>query len=149
VLSSIKQTPGLGFREIMRITGLSQAAVANHTRNLQDHGKLIMLKDGRATRFYPGDIPPEECLILAQLRNPTVIRIANFLMQNKDVTFREIVGIANRTPSTVSDHLAKLRHARLVTVDSRGSYKLYNIADRKRLTTTINKYLDKRNETSG
>lgn len=62
------------------------------------------------------------------LSNPKRLEILN-LLREQEVPVEELVKVLGATKANVSQHLALLRHAKLVTVHKIGQNSFYNIID--------------------
>jgi len=85
-------------------------------------------------RFHPmPDIPhPEDTLHVSELfkalADPTRVRLVQLLHQ-KPSSVNELVEALGLPQSTVSRHLATLRHAHVVTADRQGTSMHYRLSD--------------------
>lgn len=67
--------------------------------------------------------------VLGILSDPTRIRIVLALRQADELSVNALADIVDRKPSGVSQHLARLRLARMVTTRPDGTSVLYRLAD--------------------
>jgi DNA-binding transcriptional ArsR family regulator len=68
-------------------------------------------------------------------------RIVQFLLNQGQSTFNEIVNYTNRAPSTISWHLNKLKNAELITSNMHDSKPHpYKIRNKNRVAKIISKY---------
>ena len=63
-----------------------------------------------------------------------------FLLEQGQSTFKDVVNYTNRAPSTISWHLSKLENAELITNDHHGKHSPYKIRNRNYVTSIISKY---------
>src|SRR5690625_6903742 len=75
--------------------------------------------------------------VLGILSDPTRVRIVLALRQAEELPVNALAEIVEKTPSGVSQHLAKLRMARLVTTRRKGTSVLYRLADEHALAVVI------------
>lgn len=55
ILDAVRKNPGLGVRELARLTGHSGVTVSKHLAQLRSVGKVVALRDGaRLCHFAPG-----------------------------------------------------------------------------------------------
>jgi predicted transcriptional regulator len=59
LLRHINNTPGIRYRELLRLTGLSNGALAYHLRGLEKSSQIRVdrQKERRTTRYYLINIP--------------------------------------------------------------------------------------------
>lgn len=80
------------------------------------------------------DLAAEVLTILAE---PTRVRIVLALRQAEELPVNALAEIVEKTPSGVSQHLAKLRMARMVTTRRQGTSVLYRLVDEHALAVVI------------
>ena len=87
-------------------------------------------ENNRATAYYPKNINATELHIIGNLRNNIDRRIVQYLLDQGQSTFYDIVNHSQRAPSTISWHLNRLRNEKLITSNSRNgklhAYKIIN-----------------------
>lgn len=67
--------------------------------------------------------------VLSLLSDPTRIRLVLALHAAAELSVSELAEVVGRNPSGVSQHLARLRMARMVTTRQDGTKVLYRLAD--------------------
>ncbi len=67
--------------------------------------------------------------VLALLSDPTRIRLVLVLDRARELSVGELAAAVGKAPSAVSQHLARLRMARMVTTRQDGTRVLYKLAD--------------------
>lgn len=67
--------------------------------------------------------------VLGLLADPTRIKIVLALQQADELPVNALAEIVSKKPSGVSQHLARLRMARMVTTRQEGTSVLYRLAD--------------------
>lgn len=75
--------------------------------------------------------------VLGLLSDPTRIRIVLGLRQAEELPVNALAEIVGKKPSGVSQHLARLRMARMVTTRHEGTSVLYRLTDEHALTLVI------------
>lgn len=75
--------------------------------------------------------------VLVMLSEPTRIRIVLALRQADELPVNALAEIVGKKPSGVSQHLAKLRMARMVTTRHRGTSVLYRLTDEHALAVVV------------
>lgn len=72
--------------------------------------------------------------VLGLLSDPTRIRIVLALRQVDELSVGEIADLVDKKPSGVSQHLARMRMARMVTTRQIGTSVLYRLTDEHALS---------------
>jgi DNA-binding transcriptional ArsR family regulator len=67
--------------------------------------------------------------VFALLADPTRVRIVLALRDIEELSVNHLADIVDRPPATVSQHLAKMRMARMVTTRQHGNRVFYRLAD--------------------
>ncbi len=108
LLKIITKNPGIGYREIQKISGMPNGTLTNFLSNLEKDSKILVRRSTRRANYFPKHIPPEKHLTLINLRKETTKQIILFLVNNKRGTFSEIKNISNKSNSTISITLTNL-----------------------------------------
>ncbi|HZA61587.1 MAG TPA: ArsR family transcriptional regulator [Nitrososphaeraceae archaeon] len=69
-------------------------------------------ENNRATAYYPKNINATELHIIENLRNNIDRRIVQYLLDQGQSTFYDIVNHSKRAPSTISWHLNRLKNGK-------------------------------------
>ncbi|WP_120006376.1 ArsR/SmtB family transcription factor [Nesterenkonia muleiensis] len=75
--------------------------------------------------------------VLGILSEPTRIRIVLALRRTDELPVNSLAEIVGKTPSGVSQHLARLRMARMVTTRQEGTSVLYRLTDEHPLAVVV------------
>jgi predicted transcriptional regulator len=135
----VGKAPGIRYREFLRMTGLSNGVLSYHLAALERDKLIRIERHGRITRYYPADIPEKESKVLGYMRHGSVRKAMVFLLENEYCTFKEIVEIMGKAPSTVSAHLKRLKDAGIVSVRY-GETNLYRLVDATLVSEILSKY---------
>ncbi|HKI06951.1 MAG TPA: winged helix-turn-helix domain-containing protein [Nitrososphaeraceae archaeon] len=88
-------------------------------------------ENNRATAYYPKNINATELHIIENLRNNIDRRIVQYLLDQGQSTFYDIVNHSKRAPSTISWHLTRLKNGKVVTSASHnGKPQVYKIINK-------------------
>jgi predicted transcriptional regulator len=138
----INNIPGIRYRELLRLTALSNGVLAYHLNGLEKTSRIRVdrQRENKATRYYSISIPTQESDILRQLRNNVPRQIIKFILDHDLCTFNEIEEHLAKAASTVSWHLKRLKEAGLISVKYGGEYQLYHIMNPELVSEVIYKY---------
>lgn len=90
---------------------------------------MRMNAENEASRLVSAEDIALAAEVLALLSDPTRIRLVLALEAATEMSVGELAATVDRAPSSVSQHLARLRMARMVTTRHEGTRVLYKLAD--------------------
>jgi predicted transcriptional regulator len=141
LLKHIEQTPGIRYRELLRVTGFVNGVLTYHLAALEKANIIKVDRQSRATRYYPANISDSYSSVLKFIRHEPIREILIFIMEHDMCTFQEIVEHTGKAASTVSTHLKRLKDADIVSV-RRGEYlQLYQVAKGELVAEVLSKYM--------
>src|SRR5919197_225202 len=118
ILKCIYENPGIRYREILKLTGISNGVLEYHLKILEGSYKIINVDrhKSKTTRYYPLYFEPSnESEVLCHIRNDTTVkRIILFILDHSLCTFNQIVQYTKKAPSTISWHLKKLKQSGMI-----------------------------------
>jgi predicted transcriptional regulator len=137
----INGQPGIRYRELLRVSGLSNGVLTYHITNLEKSGRIIADRNNnnKTTRYYSNNIPIEETDIIGHIRNNAARQIILFILEHDSCTFNEIIEYTKKAPSTISWHLKRLKDAGIISVYY-GEYQLYKVTNREVVAEVLYKY---------
>jgi predicted transcriptional regulator len=141
ILKQIDKSPGIRYRELLRLTGLTNGGLEYHLKILEKSHKVkVDRHDGRRTRYYPLNISSHESHILGCVRNNVARQIVYFILIHDLCTFGEIVEHIRKAPSTVSWHLKRISEAGIISISYGQEYQLYTIVNNNLVKDVLFKY---------
>lgn len=141
LIEFITDAPGIRYRELLRLTGLSNGVLSYHLDVLTKNGRIKNKKTNqRVTRYYPNGFSDEESDIIAVLRQETSRKIIQFIIENPYCTFNEIVDYCGKVPSTISWHLSKLKESDILEILKRKNTSVYTIKKYDKINEIIEKH---------
>ncbi|MGB7952508.1 MAG: winged helix-turn-helix transcriptional regulator [Candidatus Nitrosopolaris sp.] len=130
LLKRINNSPGIRYRELLRVTGFSNGVMAYHLKKLENSKRIkVSRSHRRSTRFYPLSIAARELRVIEFIRRRTARQIVRFLLQDDSRTFKDIVQFTKKVRSTVSWHLSRLREGGIISVGV-GRNQTYRLKNR-------------------
>lgn len=149
LLHYIDRHPGIRYRQLLRLTRLSNGVLSYHLAELEGSKCIKVDRRIRVTRYYPLRISAEISKIIGCIRNTVSRQIVSLLSQNNGCTLGEIAAFTNKAPSTVSWHIQRLVKAGILSKASvlkldGLNYKssIYHISDRELIEKVLNTYLE-------
>lgn len=141
-LTHIKQYPGIRYRQLLRLTGLSNGGMSFHLKKLRKSKLVKAKKLGYNTiRYYPVAVKTTESDILDHLLNSTRRKIILFLLEHSNCRFKEIVHYIDRAPSTTSFQLRRLEHTGIISILRLDrNNQLYRLKNKARIVRIVSKY---------
>ena len=142
LLTHVNNMPGIRYRELLRLTGLSNGVLAYHLSGLEKSSQIRVdrQKENRTTRYYSISIPTQESDILRQLRNDVARQIIKLMLGHDLCTFNEIVEQLHKASSTTSWHLKRLKEAGMISVKYVEGCQLYQIMNPELMSDVLYKY---------
>lgn len=141
LLRYINGNPGIRYRELLRLSNLTNGALAYHLALLEksDRIQVDRNENKKMTRYYSNNIPIQETNIIGYTRQDATRQIVLFVLENDLCTFDEVVEHTKKAPSTISWHLKRLKEAGIISVQH-GQYHLYHVTDREMVAEVLRKY---------
>lgn len=137
----VGKTPGIRYRELLRLTDLANGTLEYHLKILERTHKItVRRRDGRRARYYPIDIPPDESHILEYIRNKVARQIVLLILENDLCALSEILKNIKKAPSTLSWHLKRLCESGIVSLNHGQEFQLYKVVNGKILSDEVYKY---------
>ena len=140
IFSEIKNNPGIRFRELMKKVGITNGVMSYYLRKLEQNESVWIERTPRVTRFYSSDLSEDEAKLVKRLRQETPKKILVTLVENDQLTFKEIVLKIAKSPSTTSFYLSQLVKENIINTSKSASVKIYFSAEKKRIANLIGEY---------
>lgn len=140
LMKNIEQTPGIRYRELLRLTGLVNGVLSYHLSALERTNLIKVNRESRITRYYPVNVSDKESAILKFVRHEPIRQILLFILEHNMCTFNEIVDHTGKAPSTVSSHLKRLRGAGIILIRHGEYHQLYRVAEGDLIAEVLSKY---------
>ena len=140
LMKQIEQTPGIRYRELLRLTGLVNGVLTYHLAALERANVIKVIRESRMTRYYPVSVSDKESAILKFIRHEPIRQILLFILEHDMCAFTEIVDHTRKAPSTVSSHLKRLREAGIVLIRHGEYHQLYRVAESELVAEVLSKY---------
>jgi predicted transcriptional regulator len=145
IVQFVNDTPGIRYRELLRITKVSNGVLSYHLNMLDSTGKIRVHRvNNRVTRYFSHDISDIESNVIGLLRQNTTRKILVYILEHGPCTFNDIVNYTKKVPSTVSWHLSRLKDANIINVVRYKQNELYNYyeikIDKLKLENLLSKY---------
>jgi predicted transcriptional regulator len=141
LLHFISENPGIRYRELLRLSNLSNGVLAYHLSLLEksDRIQVDRNENKKMTRYYHNNIPITEANIIGRIRHDASMQIVSFILENDLCSFNEVVEHTKKAPSTISWHLKRLKEAGIISIQY-GHYHLYHVTDREVVAEVLHKY---------
>jgi DNA-binding transcriptional ArsR family regulator len=140
LMKQIEQTPGIRYRELLRLTGLVNGVLTYHLAALERANVIKVIRESRMTRYYPVSVSDQESAILKFIRREPIRQILLFVLEHDMCTFNEIVDHTQKAPSTISSHLMRLREAGVILIRHGEYHQLYRVAESELVAEVLSKY---------
>ena len=92
IVKYVNEIPGIRYRELLRMTGLSNGVLSYHLRSLDNSGKILANRvNNRVTRYFSYDVSTHESHIIGLLRQETTRKIILYILENGMCEFNNIM----------------------------------------------------------
>ena len=142
IFGFIDKNPGIRYRELIRLAGISNGVLTYHLGMLEKFGEIRVERKSnkRVTRYFTVNIPKEDSDIISCFRSKVIRNIVFFVIKNDLCTFNEIVDNAGKAPSTISWHVKKLREARILHMIHGNDRIFYSIRNKAIINRILSEY---------
>jgi predicted transcriptional regulator len=142
IVKCVNEIPGIRYRELLRITGISNGVLSYHLNLLDNSGKIRVNRvNNRVTRYFSYDVSLHETYVIGLLRQETSRKIIMYILEKGTCGFNDIIIHTRKVPSTISWHMARLKAANIVKVRKQNEFIYYEIGmDRLILQDLLSKY---------
>src|ERR671919_1787781 len=140
LMKHIEDTPGIRYRELLRLTGLVNGVLTYHLSALERANVIKVNRESRITRYYPLGVSDKESAILKFIRHEPIRQILLFILERDMCTFNEIVDHTGKAPSTVSSHLKRLKEVGIVLIRHGEYHQLYRVVERDLIAEVLSKH---------
>src|ERR671931_427949 len=126
LLLHINENQGIRYRELLRLTDLSNGVLTYHLTLLEKSDQIKVERNiqRKTTRYYTNSISAEEIDVIGYIRHGATRQIILFILEHDLCSFNVIVEYTKKAPSTISWHLKRLKEAGIISVQY-GQYQLY------------------------
>ena len=142
IVKCVNEIPGIRYRELLRITGISNGVLSYHLNLLGNSGKIRVNRvNNRVTRYFSYDVSLHETYVIGLLRQETSRKIIMYILEKGTCGFNDIIIHTRKVPSTISWHMARLKAANIVKVRKQYEFNYYEIGmDKLILQDLLSKY---------
>ena len=142
IVKYVNEIPGIRYRELLRMTELSNGVLSYHLRLLDNSGKIRVNRvNNRITRYFSYDVSTHESHIIGLLRQETTRKIILYILEHGACGFHDIMIHTKKVPSTISWHMTRLKATNIVKVRRQNEFNYYEIGmDKVILQDLLSKY---------
>lgn len=142
LLTHITNTPGIRYRELLKISEFSNGVLSYHLTGLEEAGlvKVERKQARKITRYYPCNISENESVILSYLRHPTLREIILFILDKRQCNISDIVNYTGKAISTISLHIGYLKDEGIISTQRNGQILLHRLANPELVADVATKY---------
>ena len=140
IIYEIKSNPGIRFRELMKQIGVTNGVMSYYLQKLEQSESVWAERTPRVARFYTSDLSADEAKLVKRLRQETPKKILVALVENEQLTFKELTAKICKSPATTSFYLSQLVKDNIVATSKSDFVKVYFNVERKRIANIIEEY---------
>jgi predicted transcriptional regulator len=148
LISIIEKNPGIRYRELLRLTNLSNGVLTYHLTELASSNIINVERRRGVTRYYSVQISSDETRVISHIRNVISRKILLLLIERGSCTLSEIAVLTNKAPSTISWYLQRLLDANIIkkksTISEGVFYKsrFYEVVNKILVLDILSKYVE-------
>jgi predicted transcriptional regulator len=148
LINIIEKNPGIRYRELLRLTNLSNGVLTYHLTELAGSNIINVERRRGVTRYYSVQISSEETKVISHIRNVISRKILLLLIERGSCTLSEIAIVTNKAPSTISWYLQRLLDANIIkkksTISDGVFYKsrFYEVVNKILVLDMLSKYVE-------
>src|SRR5918996_4520046 len=140
-LKHINNKPGIRYRQLLRKTNLTNSVLSYHLKILERSKKIRVhrIRYG-LTSYYPKGTRMIDWIVIEYLSNSVFLQLIKLMLKKKGFSkFMELQRHIDRSPSTTSWYIKKLKAAKIISVSANRPYK-YSVINKARISRMISKY---------
>ena len=148
LINIIEKNPGIRYRELLRLTNLSNGVLTYHITELAGSNIINVERRRGVTRYYSVQISSEESKVISHIRNVISRKILLLMIERGSCTLSEIAVLTNKAPSTISWYLQRLLDANIIkkkSTSSDGVYyksRFYEVVNKILVLDMLSKYVE-------
>jgi len=148
LINIIEKNPGIRYRELLRLTNLSNGVLTYHLTELSGSNIINVERRRGVTRYYSVQISSEESRVISHIRNLISRKILLLMIERGSCTLSEIAVLTNKAPSTISWYLQRLLDANIIkkkSTSSDGVYyksRFYEVVNKILVLDMLSKYVE-------
>ncbi|HJT83423.1 MAG TPA: winged helix-turn-helix domain-containing protein [Nitrososphaeraceae archaeon] len=128
IIQYINDSPGIRYRELLKINDLSSSSLSYHLKLLIDSKRInVYRSNDRVTRFFSPDVSISYYNLIGLLRQYTCRKIVLYILKYEPCRFKDIVKYIHKAPSTIAWHLSRLIDTNIIKMYIQNDIKYYKI----------------------
>ena len=137
---TIEKFPGLHFRELQRLNNLAIGNLDYHLNYLEKNNLIKVEKSTANKRFYPLGLNDHERNILGILRQKNFRAIILKLLEEQNLTHKDITTYLQISPSSVTWYLTQLTEKNILVSSEKDKRKFYRLKDETEIIKVLITY---------
>ncbi|MGC1133596.1 MAG: hypothetical protein WA941_12300, partial [Nitrososphaeraceae archaeon] len=141
LLRYINNIPGIRYKQLLRKMNLTNGVLSYHLRILERSKKIRVHRIRNVlTSYYPKGTKVTNWIVIEYLSNSIFLQLIKLMLKKKGFSkFMELQKHIDRSPSTTSWYIKKLKDAKIISVSSNRPYK-YSVINKARISRMVSKY---------
>jgi len=141
LLRYINNIPGIRYKQLLRKMNLTNGVLSYHLRILERSKKIRVHRIRNVlTSYYPEGTKVTNWIVIEYLSNSIFLQLIKLMLKKKGFSkFMELQKHIDRSPSTTSWYIKKLKDAKIISVSSNRPYK-YSVINKARISRMVSKY---------
>jgi predicted transcriptional regulator len=127
IYNFVRDNPGVHFRGICEVLGLSVGVVQYHLGVLEQAGLVSSYADGQNRRYFERNFAASDVALTSLLRHETPAKILTALTRDDGVLHRDLVRSLGVSSQALTWQMNQLKKAQLVTAEKAGVNVKYGL----------------------
>ena len=129
----VRQSPGIGAREVQREAGTGWGETVYHLERLTDAHLLHRERAGHQDHYFVAQVPLGDRALLRIARSPSARRLLVALLEAPNRTVPNLSETTGLSPGRISVHLGRLAGLGLLRTGRSERFRTFELADRERV----------------
>lgn len=141
IFELLKKNPGLHLSKIAKTLKLRVSLVEYHLRYLEKHGLLLSdTHTGFKRYIVAGETKSVQKKNFSILRQKNLLIIVLYLLKKNQANHKDILQQMDIAPATLSYHLERLVKNDIISVEKKGTSRIYQVRNSEELINWLVKY---------
>jgi predicted transcriptional regulator len=140
IFAAVRDAPGVHFRELQRLLGMSVGQLEYHLHTMECDGQLKAVEERYYKRYYTPEVDSRDKDLLAVLRQENPRRILMHVMLNPGVGHGELASAVSMSPSSLSFYIGDMVTKGVLAREKDGRASRYTVLETGRVSRALVAY---------
>lgn len=140
IYDAVRQSPGLGAREVQRVAGIGWGETTYHLDRLTNAGLVHRERGTFQDHYYAAEVPLGDRHLLGLTRSRSARRLLVALLEIEEATVPDLTRRTGLSEGRISIHLRRLVQTGVVRTGRRGRWRTFAVVDQDRVVRLLVMY---------